>query len=145
VLPLFSCRVRAGTACRGLGPYTAHASCRAGTDTTSIVSCRVFLVSCVVPPVVSGPFGHLYPLPKAESTKSAPLHGLVLRRQHHGWIPREACARVISPPISEQLQPGEREDGSPALAPAPAPPRRLKVHRREAPLRPCADAMLQLR
>jgi hypothetical protein len=85
------------------------------------------------------------PLPEAESTKSAPLHGLVLRRQHHGWIPREACARVISPPISEQLQPGEREDGSPALAPAPAPPRRLKVHRREAPLRPCAGAMLQLR
>jgi hypothetical protein len=59
----FSCHVRAGTACRDRGPDTAHH--RVVPALTLRPSCRarvrvVFLVSCVVPPVVSGPSGHLY-------------------------------------------------------------------------------------
>jgi hypothetical protein len=59
----FSCRVRAGTACRDRDPDTAHH--RVVSALTLHPSCRasvrvVFLVSCVVPPVVPGPFGHLY-------------------------------------------------------------------------------------
>jgi hypothetical protein len=44
-------------------PRHDSSSCRVGTDTMSIVSYRVravFLVSCIVPPIVSSPFGHLY-------------------------------------------------------------------------------------
>jgi hypothetical protein len=40
--PPFSCRVRAGTACRERGPDMARPSCCADTNTTSIVSCHVF-------------------------------------------------------------------------------------------------------
>jgi hypothetical protein len=40
----FSCRVRAGTACRDRGPDTTRPSCRADTDTIDIVSCRVRVV-----------------------------------------------------------------------------------------------------
>jgi len=44
------CRARVGTACWGFGPRTTLRSCRAGTDTKPIVSCRVF-VSFSVPPI----------------------------------------------------------------------------------------------
>jgi hypothetical protein len=62
--PPFSCRVRAGIACRDRGPNTARH--RVVPALTLRPSCRVsirvmFLVSCVVPPVVSDSSGHLYP------------------------------------------------------------------------------------
>jgi hypothetical protein len=61
--PPFSCRVRAGTACRDRGTGTAHPPCHVSTDTTSIVLCRVRVVFLSVvrraARRVCGPSGHL--------------------------------------------------------------------------------------
>jgi hypothetical protein len=117
VLPLFSCRVRAGTACRSLGPCTAHASCRAGTDTTSIVSCRVRVVFFSVVRRAARRVWPIWPsiLGSTQKMELAPprtclaivsaLHPAPARRRGiHLWPPRVQCRA----PSSGRAQGDER-------------------------------------
>jgi hypothetical protein len=145
----FSCRVRAGTACRDRGPDTAHH--RVVSALTLRPSCRarvrvVFLVSCIVPPVVSAHL-HIYSrsggassrasagrVPCAEPTerRACFLSGRVRQARTTGHPRRSSQTRVARLLGCSPLRRGSRR---------PSPPRAHVplAARRAAREPPCAD------